>query len=266
MQEIKNGDVRIDYQVYGQGSTTLLFVHGSFIDQTYWAEQVKFFSPGYKVVTLDLAAHGNSGRNRSNWTIESFGEDVVTVMKELALQNVILIGHSMGAQVILEAADAYPQAVKGSIAIDFFKNAATPMPPEMQQQADAILQKMHTDFAGTSEQYVHMVLVTPQTDKALTDRIVNAYRNAYPEMGIKALESIFGYAMRERALLEKLAVKLYLINVDYMPTNEQPLKTYAGSDYQLTHMPGTSHYPMIENPQLFNQLLKEVIADIEASA
>jgi pimeloyl-ACP methyl ester carboxylesterase len=85
-------------------------------------------------------------------------------------------------------------------------------------------------------------------------------------MGVKALESVFGYAMRERVLLQKLAVKLYLINVDYMPTNEQPLKDYAASGYHLVHMPGTSHYPMIENPQLFNQLLKEVIADIEASA
>jgi len=264
MKEVTNGDVRIDYHIYGAGDTTLLFVHGSFIDQSWWAEQVKFFSPRYTVVTMDLAAHGHSGRNRSTWTVEAFGEDVLAVIRQLDLQQVILIGHSMGAQIALEVADAYPQAIKGFIAVDFFKNAATPMPPEMQQQADAILQKMHTDFADTSEQYVHMVLTTPQTDQALTDRVVAAYRNAWPEMGIKALESVFGYAMRERALLEKLAVKLYLINADYMPTNEQPLKSYAGSSYQLVHMPGTSHFPMVENPQLFNQLLQEAITDIEA--
>ena len=85
----------IQYRMEGEGDTTLLFVHGAFTNQTYWDNQVAFFSPDFKVVTLDLPGHGESGRDRTEWSVEGFGQDVVTVIRELELQNVILIGHSM---------------------------------------------------------------------------------------------------------------------------------------------------------------------------
>lgn len=42
LKEIKRDNVIINYQITGSGDTTLLFVHGSYIDQTYWKDQVKF--------------------------------------------------------------------------------------------------------------------------------------------------------------------------------------------------------------------------------
>jgi sigma-B regulation protein RsbQ len=62
MKEIKRDNAVIDYQVKGNGDTTLLFVHGSYIDQTYWKGQVDYFNSEYKVVTIDLPGHGKSGK------------------------------------------------------------------------------------------------------------------------------------------------------------------------------------------------------------
>src|SRR5436190_14238710 len=100
MKEKRDGSI-INYQVSGKGDKTLLFVHGSYIDKTYWNEQVKYFSQGNRVVTLDLPGHGRSGRERKNWSIQSFAEDIVTLTKELNLENVILIGHSLAADINL---------------------------------------------------------------------------------------------------------------------------------------------------------------------
>ena len=129
-KDVKNGQVNINYQVAGAGPVTLLFVHGAYIDLDYWKNQVQYFSPNYRVLTMDLAGHGQSGHNRTDWTVAQFGQDLVAVLDQLDLHNVILIGHSMGGDVALEAAVARPDRILGLIGIDFFKNAGQPLPPE----------------------------------------------------------------------------------------------------------------------------------------
>ena len=98
MKKLNGIIVRIDYTTTGKADTTLLFVHGAFINKDYWNAQVDFFSPNYKVVTIDLAGHGKSDKNRNDWSIQAFGEDIVRVIKELNLSNIILIGHSLGGR------------------------------------------------------------------------------------------------------------------------------------------------------------------------
>jgi sigma-B regulation protein RsbQ len=267
MSQFQHHAVAIDYHVSGSipgnpEAVTLLFIHGSFIDQTYWIEQVRHFNPRYQVVTLDLPGQGQSGRNRTDWSIEEYGNDVVALIKKLALTHVILIGHSMGGAVALEAAIAYPQPIRGLIAIDFFKNAATPPPDEFQKQIRSIEQGLETDFADTNEQYARQALLTSNTPSWLTDRIVAAYRQAYPPMGQATTKQLFGYYERERTLLPQLPVKMHLINVDYQPTNEAPLRRYVKAGYDLLQLPGTSHYPMLESPSLLNDALEQVIGEI----
>jgi pimeloyl-ACP methyl ester carboxylesterase len=55
-------------------------------------------------VALDLAWHGDSGSNRKDWTVEGYSGDVETVVKNLNLDSIILIGHSLGGVVMIEAA------------------------------------------------------------------------------------------------------------------------------------------------------------------
>jgi len=262
MKEIKRDNAAINYEVTGSGDTTLLFVHGSYIDQTYWKEQVSFFSQSYKVVTLDLPGHGNSGKERKHWSVKGFAEDVHTVMKELKLKNLILIGHSLGGDINLIADTSYPENIIGFIGIDNFKNAATPLSQEYQKQADSIQKNLKTDFAGTNEQYARMALLTKQTSPEITNRVIKDYRNAYQPMGLETMPEVFNMFETEKKLLPLLRSKLFLINVDYIPTNEEPLKQYAVSGYEVLHIKGTCHFPMLENPKELNKLLEQTINKI----
>ena len=74
---VKSHDgVRISYRSQGSGNPPLFFVHGWSGDRSYWEAQVDYFARNYRVVTIDLAGHGESGLNRKDWTIESFGKDI----------------------------------------------------------------------------------------------------------------------------------------------------------------------------------------------
>ena len=58
--------VEIAYEVKGYGEPALVFVHGWCWDKSIWENQVKVFSAKYKVITIDLAGHGESGSNRKD--------------------------------------------------------------------------------------------------------------------------------------------------------------------------------------------------------
>jgi pimeloyl-ACP methyl ester carboxylesterase len=260
---ILSNDVEISYRDTGQGDITLLFVHGSYIDQSYWDTQVDFFKSKYRVITMDLPGHGKSGKNREQWSIEGFGEDVVNVIKALNLKRVILIGHSLGGDINLVAAVNDPSPIIGFIGIDNFKAAATPLPESYQKQVETIKENLKKDFENTNEQYAKMVLLTPQTPAAIAHRVIKDYRAAYKPMGIPITAQVFEFYKKEQELLPQLNFKLILIDVDYMPTNEEPLKRYPAKGYKLFHIPGTCHYPMLENPDQLNQLLEQAIREIK---
>jgi sigma-B regulation protein RsbQ len=70
-----------------------------------------------------------------DWSVRGFAEHVNEVIKSLSLQNVIIVGHSLAGDINMMAVSSRPGPVIGFIGIDNFKNAATPLPPQYQQQA-----------------------------------------------------------------------------------------------------------------------------------
>lgn len=262
MATFKSNDTTIDYNIYGNGSVNLLFVHGSYIDQTYWTEQVKYFENEFSIITLDLAGHGKSGKERENWSIEGLADDVVNLIKALDLENVILIGHSLGSDVNLIAASKFFEPIIGFVIIDNFKNVATPLPAEFENQVDTILENLKKDFAGTNEQYARMALLTDKTSPQITDKIVAAYRNTYEPMGQATMPEVFELYKTEKKLLPDLNLKIYLVNVNYMPTNQEALKENAPYGFEVKEIDGTCHFPMLENPEILNESLAEVFQEI----
>src|SRR3954451_743382 len=94
-------DIPLHYEVHGGGAPALVFVHGWSCDTTYWRGQIGYFADRYQVVTVDLAGHGSSGLGRRAWTMPAFGADVAAVMATLGFPEMVLIGHSMGGDVIV---------------------------------------------------------------------------------------------------------------------------------------------------------------------
>jgi alpha/beta hydrolase family protein len=112
--------VTIKYEVAGQGEPALVFVHCWSCNRRFWDDQVAYFAPRYRVVRLDLAGHGGSGRGRGDYTIETFGADAAAVIEQLALKRVILIGHSMGGPVAVEVEKRLGDRVIGVVGVDTF--------------------------------------------------------------------------------------------------------------------------------------------------
>src|SRR5947207_8252802 len=122
--------IQLAYEAHGKGEPSLVFVHGWSCDRSYWKAQVDSFAKEFKVITIDLAGHGESGIERKSWTIEAFASDVVAVITKLSLDRVVLIGHSMGGDVIAETARQLKGRVAGLIMVDAYKKLGQGRTPE----------------------------------------------------------------------------------------------------------------------------------------
>src|SRR5215468_8315878 len=118
-------------EVRGKGDTALVFLHGWCGDREYWKNQADAFAADYRVVTFDQAGHGESGKDRKAWTVNSLAGDFESVVKELGLKRVILVGHSMGGSIALLAAKRMPGTVVAVIGVDTLQNAEFKLPDEV---------------------------------------------------------------------------------------------------------------------------------------
>jgi pimeloyl-ACP methyl ester carboxylesterase len=253
---VKSADgIPIRYSVQGKGAPAIVFVHCWCCDRSYWKDQIPYFEKKHTVVAIDLAGHGESGLGRAEWTIEAFAADVVSVVKALDLKKVILVGHSMGGPVSLEAARLMSDRVIGVIGVDTFQDFGETIPEEQQKQWLASFQ---ASFSKVTDKFVRSMFAAG-ADTALVERIAADMASAPPEVGIGAMKNMLPYdpapAVRE------IKVPIRGINSDKWPTNVAGNKKLAPS-YDVKFMPGRGHFVQLEDPATFNKLLEETITGI----
>ncbi|MGD2085841.1 MAG: alpha/beta hydrolase [Candidatus Aminicenantes bacterium] len=246
----------IVYHVQGKGDITLVFIHCWCCDKSFWELQVPVFARHYQVVTLDLGGHGESGQDRKDWTIEAFGQDVAAVVKKLELKKVILIGHSMGGTVAVEAARLLSRQVIGLIAVDTLQNVEQKFTKEQYEQFIAPMRK---DFKTGTENFLRAWMFTPKTDPGLINKIVNKMTSANPQVGLGAMES--GYKYDITGAMDKIKVPIRLIIADKFPYDIEAGKRHAIS-FEVKIMKGVGHFLHMENPTTFNKLLDETVKEL----
>lgn len=261
--EVKNGNVSIAYTLSGKGDTAIVLVHGWCITKEYWDQTQKELSTDYTVVALDLGGHGQSGSNRDQWTIEEYANDVLAVINQLDLKNVILVGHSMGGQIILQAALTQPSKIIGFIGVDNFKDFFVEFTAEEDQGIKDFMQDLRASFDTTATRYCKVALFPPNyVDTAAMNRVIRSVQLADSIMAIQSLESAMLFTLIETELMPKLTITVHLIVSEYTPTHEEKLRMYAKAGYSIRTISGVGHYPMIEKPVEFNLLLQATIREI----
>lgn len=87
--------VGLRYYRIGNGSP-IVIAHGFYDSGRRWVPLVEDFAEDYEVVTYDARGHGRSDAPETGYDIEHRVADLVGVVHGLALENPVLLGHSMG--------------------------------------------------------------------------------------------------------------------------------------------------------------------------
>jgi pimeloyl-ACP methyl ester carboxylesterase len=101
-----NSGTTISYVDEGQGKPVVL-VHGFLGDHHYWDHVVAPLAKQYLVIAIDLPGHGESSLSDQTTTIEDYADEIASFLKQLQLEKVSLIGHSLGGYIVMAFAEKY---------------------------------------------------------------------------------------------------------------------------------------------------------------
>lgn len=251
---------RISYSVYGKGEVSLIFIHGWSCDSRYWHNQVSAFSKNYKVITIDLAGHGNSSSNRHEYSMRSFAQDIKAVIEKDNIRQAILIGHSMGGGVIAEAARLMPEKVVSIIGIDTLQNVAEKIP---QKVLDEMIKPFEVTFQSAMQDFV-WPMFPEGSDIELVRWIKEDMSSAPKEVALSAFRNYLGQYVDGEAMevFKDIAVPVLSINAKLWPTNPDANRKHILT-YELFYIEDTGHFPMLEKPKEFNSILTKALEYIE---
>jgi pimeloyl-ACP methyl ester carboxylesterase len=251
--------VETAYTAGGTGATALVFIHGGLADRAFWAPQLKGLADRYRVVALDLAGHGESGRQRQVYTIRAWAQDVRAVADALKLDRVVLIGNSLGGPVALEGAALLPGRAIGVIGVDTLHDLTQKIDAAT---AHARAEAFGRDFQGTCREMVNALF---HPGKELELRAWAERRMcAMPRDVVVSMMDNFGDYDVARAA-RAAGVPIRAINGDLWPTKVEGNRTVV-ADFEARVMKGAGHYPMLERPAEFNRILAETVTALEKAA
>lgn len=249
--------VPIRYVSTGSGDLALVFVHCWTCNSAFWNAQIGHFAGRYQVVTLDLAGHGESGKGRKDYTIDAFGADVVAVADKLNLKRIVLVGHSMGGPVAVQAQKYLGGRVVGIVGVDTFHTSfQIPKGEQGKQLLLDFIKPLDDNFTEYRGKFMAS-LFAPGADPALVERVEKSAASSDKELAISAMKGIFAwYATEADAGLERVGDRLRNINGD--PKGEN--KSLHDS---VVLMAGAGHFPAQEKPAEFNQALDRILMQLE---
>ncbi len=92
---------RLYFDARGRGRP-VVFVHGWSMCHAFWAAQVEHLQHVCRTVVYDQRGHGHSHRPHGPYSMEAYSQDLGELLRGLELDDVVLVGWSMGVIVALE--------------------------------------------------------------------------------------------------------------------------------------------------------------------
>lgn len=240
-----NGTIPVAFDVRGSGKTALVLIHCWACDRTYWREQTREFSRDFTVVTLDLPGHGRLAAPGVPRLVLNQANQVAAVVKDLALERVILVGHSMGAHVALAAAARLREVVRGVVIVESMHDASVRPTAAM---IDPIARQLEADFPKAIEAMVRTQF-KPGVNGAAREWVIARARKADPAVAVGLL--------RDYVNVDAAALLAAAAGVPVHAINTGPTKTPG---LAVTVVDNAGHFPQLERPAEFNAALRAVLA------
>lgn len=254
---VSSDGVTIAYEVNGKGEPAIVFVHGWTNTREIWRDQISHFSKKYRTLAMDLPGTGKSGNNRLQWSIKRFGEDVAELVRNEKLEQVVLVGFSLGGPVVIEAANLLQEETIGVVLVNSLEDPDRTIPEAMLPVLDSMYMDLVTDLSNEKLLAMGFYKKNPEASFA---RLMEIYPDGISYNGWReSLAANFNWINRDCiSSLKKLRVPLVSINSDQLPTNVEAFKQYLDS-YEAKIMTGMGHLVFWDDPEGFNRHLESSI-------
>ena len=245
----------------------LLFIHGFPFNHTLWNEQFGDLQKAARLIAPDLRGHGASQATPGAYTMELVADDINAFLDALRITDkVILCGLSLGGYMSFPFYRKYAHRLAGLILTATRASADT---PEIKLNRENQIALTRTSGVKAEIDLVLPKFLAPE-----------AYRNR-PElvklvrqiMESTSLEGVLGdlMGMRDRPdsrpLLKDMRLPVLIIHGtddQLIPLSEAELMRDEIPGAQLIVIPDAGHLPNLEQPDLFNQAVRQFISQFQS--
>ncbi|MCQ2148553.1 MAG: alpha/beta hydrolase [Bacteroidales bacterium] len=270
-----NDNTSIHYKEYGNGSQSIVFVHGFGCDVNAWESQFDAFKNDKTkhLVFVDLPGYGMSSKPHTDYTLEFFGDAVLSVIEKTGSANSILVGHSLGTPVCRNMLFSYPDRIAGMMDIDgvyclYPKLGDNPTEEELAMAAgyEEAVQGFASSFDGDEchDNIVGFVesLSGPETPKSIKDYAMSVMPATPEYVASSTMHNLIDRKWWPSNPILKPVEIVCTQNSGLEPDNrEQMMALYPSAGY--TELETCGHFIQMEQPDLINRLIEKLCNDVE---
>lgn len=247
--------VRHHVTLSGTGTQPMLFAHGFGCDQNMWRFVAPAFSD-YRTVLFDHVGCGRSDasayRPEKYRRLDGYAQDVLEICRELELQDVVFVGHSVSAMIGVLAAIAEPQRFAKLILIGpspCYINDGEYVGGFAREEIDGLLDFLDSNYLGWASNMAPVIMGNPERPE-LGAELTNSFCRADPQIA-KQFARVTFYS-DNRADLAKVRVPSLILQC-----SEDVIAPLAVGEYLRRHLPGseltimraTGHCPNLSAPE-----------------
>lgn len=255
---IQVGKLRISHVDAGSGEPVLL-MHGLGGSIESWTNNIDGLAKSMRVIAVDLPGFGLSDKPKMNYTIKFYREFLIQFLKQLQLEQVSIVGSSLGGQVAAEVAISRPSLVKKLVLI----SPAGALP---------------RSFKGTPALWKYVQVINAKSVKqakqalfAVDNKPVDdSYAQlVYQKMSMSGAKEAFLSALAGSARAPRLNNRLHKIKAhtlllwgkeDYMIPVKFVEPFVKMKHCRIVMLENCGHRPHFERPELFNKIVSDFLA------
>lgn len=261
----------INVQSWGSGSPSLLFVHGFACDAEDWQPQVERLAGRFRCITLDLPGHGRSGLPATG-DVQHLARAVCAVKSLHAGSETVLVGHSLGCRVILNAMSLCPEAIMGLVLIE--QNLVTGH--DVESAVDALEARLnqigvHVFLRGRFE-----AMFSPESDPAFRAKALARVDRLDARFAQELLASSMRWEAQTASQLARLNVPVLLLQGTYLDERFEWHRLESGMTTPwiatvLEHVPratfqrveNTGHFAQVEAAEAVSECIGSFVGSLQ---
>jgi sigma-B regulation protein RsbQ len=258
---------RNNVKVIGKGDQPMLFIHGFGCDQNMWRFVTPAFEERYKIILIDLVGCGKSDDSAYDPekydTLQGHVNDVLEICSLLALKNIILVGHSISANISLLSSISNNKIFEKLIFVcpsPKFLNEDGYTGGFDQKDIDGLIDAIESNYLGWSKAIAPVIMSNVERPE-LSNELEESFCSNNPEIAIHFAKVTF--LCDNRNALEKVKTKTLVLqsktdNLAAVSVGEYVHDNIKNSVFKVLETNG--HCPHLSHPNETILAIKEFLS------
>lgn len=245
---------------------TIVFAHGFGSDQTAWRDIIPAFEKRYRLILFDHVGAGNaeeSAYTSSKYSsIDAYAFDLIEICCTLKLQNIVFVGHSVGAMIGLLSSISVPSLFSKLVLIGAsprYLNDKDYIGGFTQDALNSLYAAMRTDYLEWASGFSQAAMLNKQQPE-LASAFEGSLRALRPDIALTVARSIFQSDFRN--ILHQVTKHVLLIQSqnDIAVPEEVAIYLHKNiSESRLANISAEGHFPHMSAPEEIVRLIEQFI-------